>query len=235
MRTTADALDVVLALAAIAVTVTLGREPMAPDDLTAELGRRVAAVLGVPSVEVSFPVGDGARSAVDTHGRRIQVHPDQTSIRAADGPVVAFVSPSVSMSQGTEQALAQRLLPLATHAMLNDHLRRQTDELADSRKRLAGAADQERLRIEESLSGSVLQRLDTIAELLDDSPAQREALARVRREIAGLVDGLDPLRGRTLAAALRDDLADRVSLVDAAEVDVPPAVARRRGGSSPRR
>ena len=112
LRTTADALDVVLALAAIAVTVTLGREPMAPDDLTAELGRRVAAVLGVPSVEVSFRVEDGTR-AVDTHGRRIKVHADSAPIRAADGAVVAFVSPSVSMTWGTEQALAQRLLPLA--------------------------------------------------------------------------------------------------------------------------
>jgi hypothetical protein len=225
LRSTADALDVVLVVAAIAATVILGREPMNPDDLTAELGRRVAAVLGVASVEVTFPVDDGA-GAVDTHGRRLPVRADSTAIRAADGTVVARVSPMVSPSRATEQALAQRLLPLARHAMLNDHLRRQNDELAESRKRLAGAADQERLRVEESLSGSVLRRLDTIGGLVDDSPAQRVALVRVRREIADLVEGLDPLRGRTLSQALRADLADRVLLVDAAEVDAPPPVAR---------
>jgi signal transduction histidine kinase len=224
LRTTADWLDVVLTAAGIAVTAILGREPLAPDDLTAELGRRVGAVLGVSMVEVRFPADHPVGGAVDTHGHPVQVPGDSSPIRTADGAVVALVSPWVSMTSGTEHALAQRLLPLAAHARLNDRLRRQNDELADSRRRLAGAADQERHRVEESLSGSVLRRLDKIGGLLDDTPAPRHALARVRREIADLVDGLDPLRGRTLSAALREDWADRVSLVGTAD-DVPPAVA----------
>lgn len=223
LRTVADGVDVVFLASASAVVLVLGRG-RAPDELGAELGKRVGAVMGLTSAEVRFPLPGDPGSVLDVDGHRFR--PTAATAVADEGVVVALVSPQVPITRGTERALAHRLAPLAEIAVLNDSRRRRAVELDESRRRLATASAEERRRVEQALARTVLQRLNTIEALLEESGPAYHELGRVRRQLSDLVAGLDPLRGRTLGEALLS-LRGRVPEVDAtASLDAPLVVAQ---------
>ena len=71
-----------------------------------------------------------------------------------------------------------------------------------------------------------MRRLNSIESLLDEASPSYAELVRVRGELTGLVNGIDPLRGRTLGEALLS-LGDRVTEVDASPgLDAAPGVAQ---------
>ena len=223
VRTIADGVDLLLLGSAVAVAVVLGRSEVATD-LGSEVSRRVGAVLGRPSVDVRFPAEDDPSVVLDVEGNHMPT-PAGTAVRAG-GSIVAWISPPVALAPGAERMLARHLQPLTAIAALNDEKRRQADLLDYSRRRLAVAADEERQRVTEGLTRTVMHRLNVIEGLLDEASPSYAELQRVRGELTGLVAGMDPLRGRTLGEALRT-MRDRVTEVQAsAALDAAPVVAQ---------
>ena len=223
VHTVADGVALLLLASALAVVQIMGRGDVAPE-LGTEVGRRVGAVLGLPPVDVLFPVADDPSVALHVEGHRLPL-PLVTPI-VADRSVVAWISPPVTLGPGTERVLAAQLLPLAAMAALDDSWRRQAQLLDESRRRLAAAADEEKQRVQRALTRTVMRRLNSIESLLDEASPSYAELVRVRGELAGLVNGIEPLRGRTLGEALLA-LRDRVAEVDAsAALDAAPGVAQ---------
>ena len=219
----ANGVALLLLGSAVAVVQIMGRGEVATE-LGTELGRRVGAVLGLSPVDVLFPVADDPSVALDVEGRRRPL-PPATPV-AAGGATVAWISPPVTLGPGTERVLAAQLKPLAAMAALDDSWRRQAALLDESRRRLAAAADEERQRVQKALTRTVTRRLNSIEGLLDEASPPYAELVRVRGELTGLVNGIDPLRGRTLGEALLA-LRDRVAEVDAsAALDAAPGVAQ---------
>ena len=74
VHTVADGVALLLLASAVAVVLILGRGEVATE-LGTEVGRRVGAVLGRPSVDVLFPVADDPSVALNVEGRRLPLPP----------------------------------------------------------------------------------------------------------------------------------------------------------------
>jgi signal transduction histidine kinase len=147
----------------------------------------LAAVLGDPSLDLLLPDeatgrwrdADGrvtAKAAAVAGGRAVTVIDDQDGL-----PVAAFVH-DPALGGDDELATAVRALILATlqHRRVMTRLAHSLEELDESRKRIASAADMERSRIERDLHDGAQQRLIAL---------------RIKMSVAEEQIQTDPLRG----------------------------------------
>lgn len=221
VRVLADIVDLLLVLSALMVSAIERLTGQLKGTVADELGRRVGAVLGTGPVVVHFPLGAGY---VDVTG--LPAFPDEDSSRILEhGREVARLSPAADVPDALGGVLARDLAPVAAIAGLSHERRQLATEIAASRRRLAMAAEGERARAGDALTRTVLARLDRIEECLGDDAAIADRLGRLRDELGALVAGLDPLRGRTLAEALRT-LGTGPDVVVAPDLDAPATIAR---------
>jgi signal transduction histidine kinase len=161
-----------------------------------------------------------SRAALVADGHAVTVVDD------GGDPVAALVRDSgATEDDELLQAVGAVVLATLRHERLNVRLAASLAALADSRKRIAAAADSERARIERDLHDGAQQRLIglriklTLAEELTqaDPAAGAEAVRRLGtdvertlEELRSLAHGVYPsaLSDRGLAAALRSALAD---------------------------
>jgi signal transduction histidine kinase len=229
-----------IALAA-GLVATLARAPWdrtGATDLVVELGEArsgtlrdgLARALGDPGLEVAYRLPGGGW--VDAAGRTLAPPAGRqvTEIRR-DGEVVAAVvhDAAVLDDPALVEAVGAAARLAAANARLQAELRAQLAEVAASRARLQGAADEERRRLEERLHERAEQHLEALAGRLDGEPE----LARARTQlVAALADvrelaaGLHPriVAEQGLAAALRSlaAAAPVPAEVRAGELTLPP-------------
>ena len=215
------------------LVVRLGESPGG-----AGLGGQLARTLGDPSLVVGYWV-DAESRYVDDLGRAI------TLPAAADGRVVTAIDDSgarlaVLVHDATTLDDPQLLAAVAaatklavSNARLQADIRHRQTELADARRRIVEAGDDQRRRLEVELSDGAVRRLGVVAELLDTARgaasdaevAELDALqlevGRARTELHELAQGIRPaaLAEGGLAAAV-PALADRVPLAVDVTVDV---------------
>ena len=141
---------------------------------------------------------------------------------------------------GLSDALARAARLAAANARLQAEVRTQLDELAESRRRLVHAGDEERRRLERRLHETVERRLTALADRLEDAErgaADAAHLSRVRQqldralaELHDLAAGLHPggIEEGGLSAALASLAARSPVPVDlrVTEVSVPEELER---------
>jgi signal transduction histidine kinase len=225
------AFDAALAALAVALTVGLLRAPWehpAIADLVVELstgGSRtlrdaLAHALGDPSLEVGYrfagtyvdaagrPLGAArlsgrATTPIDWHGARVGL---------------LIHDPAVLRDPALLDGIATAARLAAANARLQAEVRAQVGALAESRRRLIAAADEERARLTRRLGTGAQARLERLGVLLaaagrsaagDDEReaigAAQTRLDRTREELGRLARGIHPreLAEHGLAAALR--------------------------------
>ena len=105
-----------------------------------------------------------------------------------DGAPIAVLlhDAAVLDDPGLSDALARAARLAAANARLQAEVRTQVDELAESRRRLVHAGDEERRRLERRLHEAVERRLTALADRLgaaDADAADAERLSRVRQQL----------------------------------------------------
>ena len=198
----------------------------------------LAQALGDPTLEIGYWLD---RGYVDSEGRPL-VLPAEGSDRKVtrvdqDGKAIAVLvhDAAVLDDPGLSDALARAARLAAANARLQAEVRTQVDALAESRRRLVHAGDEERRRLERRLHETVERRLTALADRLED--AERDAagtvdLSRVRlqldralAELRDLAAGLHPggMEEGGLSAALASLAARSPVPVDlrVAELSVP--------------
>jgi signal transduction histidine kinase len=134
------------------------------------LAHRLSAVLGDPTLEVAYPVGEPTRF-VDAHGAAVDLkrQPGRatTALRGPDGePQPASV---LCHREGLldDPVLVEEIAHAARLPLANERLRADAQArlalLQASRKRIVAAADGERQRIERNLHDGAQQRLVSLA------------------------------------------------------------------------
>jgi signal transduction histidine kinase len=195
--------------------------------------RLIAGVLGDPSLQLLL-WSAGRDGYVDVQGAPARL-PSQRAERAVttlmrDGrPLAALVHDrGLDPGQGMTEGVAATALMLLENTRL-------LGELRASRARIAGAAQQERLRLERDLHDGAQQRLMGIQIKLSlvgdlEEPIEREAvLAEVEQDAAAAVEEL-----RTLARGIYPPLLRERGLSDALSsmaVSTPGTVTVRRLGA----
>ncbi|MEU4428972.1 ATP-binding protein [Actinoplanes sp. NPDC024001] len=190
-------------------------------ELTRVSATRVEAVLGEvlrdPGLRVGFPSAGGLR---DVRGRPFEAPGDGSlAITPVGDPPVAVLGHDPALADDPEllSAAAGAARLALDNARLYALLRSQLDEVSQSRRRLAEAADGERRRLERELRDGARQTLETIEDRLaalrgrledpDDGALVAELTEELRRAIGDLRDiarGLRPavLTEHGLPAAL---------------------------------
>jgi len=203
------------ALCALAVALLSGLllEPWARTkvaDLVVDLGQAdsgtlrdaLAQALGDPTVEIGYRLD---RGYVDSEGRPV-VLPAEGSNRkitrvGQDGMAIAVLvhDAAVLDDPGLSDALAKAARLAAANARLQAEVRTQLHQLAESRRRLLQAGDEERRRLERRLHETVERRLTALAERLAEAEGGDAQLSRVRQqldralaELRDLAAGLHP-------------------------------------------
>jgi signal transduction histidine kinase len=169
------------------------------------LGDALAQALGDPTLEIGYRLD---RGYVDSEGRQV-VLPAEGSDRKVtrveqDGRAIAVLvhDAAVLDDPGLSDALARAARLAGANARLQAEVRTQVRELAESRRRLLQAGDEERRRLERRLHETVQRRLTALAETLEDAgrgSADAARLDRVRQqldralaELRDLAAGLHP-------------------------------------------
>jgi signal transduction histidine kinase len=201
-------------------------------DLVVELGtdgaslrERLAKILGDPSVEIAYRLGDGRH--VDATGRPLDLPhgPERaiTHVTVRGEEVAALVHDPALLD---EPALVEAVQATAGLVLENERLaaevRAQLAEVRASRTRIVAATDAERRRIERNLHDGAQQRLVTLSLALGiaagrDGGAGSDVLARARDEVDGAIAEL-----RELARGIHPTLLREEGLLTAVE-----ALARR--------
>lgn len=161
-------------------------------------GARLAKALGVPHLEVAF-VLDGA-GHIDSAGRATEIPAEVTLVGSA------ALHPPVRVDPFLRSTLARLLQRMGQVAGLRHEQRAQAEQLAQSRRLLLRAADEERAALERRLRETVAARVDEIAEELGPV-GDGELLERARstrRQLVQLGEGIGvPGSVGQLEAALR--------------------------------
>ena len=177
----------------------------------------LAQALGDPTLEIGYRLD---RGYVDSEGRPL-VLPAEGSDRKVtridqDGKAIAVLvhDAAVLGDPGLSDALARAARLAAANARLQAEVRLQLDELAESRRRLVHAGDEERRRLERRLHETVERRLTALADRLEEAERGaadaahlsrvRQQLARALAELRDLAAGLHPgdIEAGGLSAAL---------------------------------
>jgi signal transduction histidine kinase len=187
------------------------------------LAERLAAVLGDPTLEVAYPVGEPARF-VDADGAPVDLAPETgratTALRGLDGEpeTVALLRHREGLLD--DPVLVDEVARAARLTLANERLRADAEArlalLQASRKRIVAAADSERQRIERNLHDGAQQRLVSLAVALratrsgerGDAPPLDEA----QQELASALDEL-----RLIARGLYPAVLDELGLAAAIE------------------
>jgi signal transduction histidine kinase len=230
---TLHAYQVMLCVLSIGLLIGLLRAPWERSevtDLVVELGEArsatlrdaLAQALGDPSLELGFWF-PAAAAYVDGDGRRLQL-PAPGSTRSAtrvdrDGQPMAILvhDPSVLGDQGLVDGVASAAKLAAANVRLREDVRARIAELAESRRRIIAASDEERDRLERRLRDGAQRRLAQLRRTLSDArqvaasaaTAERIAhaqaqLSRTQQELRRLARGIHPreLSEHGLASAL---------------------------------
>jgi signal transduction histidine kinase len=230
---TLRAYEAMLCALSIGLLVGLVRAPWersAVTDLVVELGEArsgtlrdsLARALGDSSLELGFwAAGTGAY--VDSDGRSLRLPPpgsprSVTRIDRAGQPMAVLVhDPAVLGDQGLVDAVTSAAKLAAANVRLRADVRARLVELAQSRRRIIAAGDEERDRLERRLSDGAQRRLDELGRTLDqarknsgsDEATERIGkaqvqLVRAREELHRLARGIHPreLSEHGLASAL---------------------------------
>ena len=203
----------------------------------------LAQALGDPTLEIGYWLD---RGYVDSEGRSLAL-PAEGSVRKVtrvdqDGkPIAVLVHDAAVLDDpGLSDALARAARLAAANARLQAEVRTQLDELAESRRRLVHAGDEERRRLERRLHETVEGRLTALADRLEDAEraaADTAHLSRVRQqldralaELHDLATGLHPggIEEGGLGAALASLAARSPVPVDlrVTEVSMPEELER---------
>ena len=199
-------------------------------DLVVELGEarsgtlrgELSRALGDPSLEVGYWVAD-AGAFVNAEGRALDLPRADTGrsvtvVRREEEPVAAIVHDrTVLADPALVEAVSSAAWLGASNARLQAELQRRVDDVAESRRRILEASDEERARLERRLEEGTERRLRDLAYELDrgmatasgDATRQRidrarEQLGRALDEIHAIALGLHPrvLSERGLDAAV---------------------------------
>jgi signal transduction histidine kinase len=189
------------------------------------LRERLADVLGDPTVDIAYRLGDGRY--VDAAGRQLQLpHGPERAITlvTVQGEEVAALLHDPALLD--EPALVEAIRATAGLVLENERLaaevRAQLAEVRASRTRIVAATDAERRRIERNLHDGAQQRLVTLSLTLGlaaarDDAAGSEVLARAQDEVDAAIAEL-----RELARGIHPTLLREEGLLTAVE-----ALARR--------
>lgn len=205
-------------------------ERAAVTDLVVELGQTrsgslrdaLARALGDSSVELGFWL-PGESVYVDPEGRPLRLPPPGARRSATridrDGQPMAVLlhDPAVLADQGLVDAVESAAKLAAANVRLRADVRARLVELAESRRRIIAAGDEERDRLERRLSDGAQRRLEVLGRTLGearessanvettDRIARAQAqLVRAQQELHRLARGIHPreLSEHGLAAAL---------------------------------
>jgi signal transduction histidine kinase len=187
-------------------------------DLVVELGETrsdtlrdaLARALGDPSLELGFWLPD-AGTYVESDGRPLRLPPPDSSRSATridrDGQPMAVLvhDPAILGDPGLIDAVASAAKLAAANVSLRADVRARVAELAQSRRRIIAAGDEERDRLERRLRDGAQRRLAELGRTLAE--AERNAtsaatterivraqtqLARAREELHRLARGIHP-------------------------------------------
>ena len=174
---------------------------------------RLARVLGDPTLEVAYRLGNGRY--VDAAGRPIELshRPDRavTSVTAGGEEIAALVHDPALLD---EPALVESVRATAALVLENERLaadvRSNLAEVRASRGRIVAATDAERRRIERNLHDGAQQRLVTLAITLGiegsrATPAAADVLSRAQDEVEQAIAELRDLARGIHPILLRDD------------------------------
>jgi signal transduction histidine kinase len=226
------AYEAVLVAIAVGLTVGLVTRPWERTDVTdlvVELGRGRAATLrgelsralGDPTLRVGFWIAEQERF-VDADGSELDTRDEdqersQTLVERDGEPIALIVhDPTVLTDPGLVRAVAAATKLGASNARLQADVRARQAELRASRRRIVGAADEERSRLERRLHDTVERQLDALKVTLsrareaagertkaslDETEAQLE---RTQQDLHRFARGIHPhdLAERGLAGAL---------------------------------
>jgi signal transduction histidine kinase len=149
----------------------------------------LAQALGDPTLEIGYWLD---RGYVDSQGRPLALPAEGSDRKVTrvdqDGaPIAVLVHDAAVLDDpGLSDALARAARLAAANARLQADVRTQVDELAESRRRLVHAGDEERRRLERRLHETVERRLTVLADRLraaDADAADAERLSRVRQQL----------------------------------------------------
>jgi histidine kinase/DNA gyrase B/HSP90-like ATPase len=203
------------------LVVDLGQEPHG--DLTA----RLAEAIGDPTLEVVYALGEGG-GYVDAAGRPVLVPPANggravTPIERNGRPVAAIIhDPATAALIDLPTAIAAAAELSGVNARLQADVDRRAKEVSASRRRLLGAADDERRALRAQLDHDLGPRLDALQGILGNAPtagdrrmvsAAVDQVVATRTETEALAEGLYPrlVEELGLAGAVQD-LASRSTL-----------------------
>ena len=194
-------------------------------DGATSLRERLAKVLGDPTVEVAYRLGDGRH--VDATGQPLELphRPERaiTLVTVRGEEIAALVHDPALLD---EPALVEAVRATAGLVLENERLaaevRAQLAEVRASRSRIVAATDAERRRIERNLHDGAQQRLVTLSLALGIAAARHDAagsdvLARAQDELDAAIAEL-----RELARGIHPTLLREEGLLTAIE-----ALARR--------
>ena len=203
----------------------------------------LAQALGDPTLEIGYWLD---RGYVDSEGRPVALPAEGSDRKVTrvdqDGkPIAVLVHDAAVLDDpGLSDALARAARLAAANARLQAEVRTQLDELAESRRRLVQAGDEERRRLERRLHETVERRLTALADRLGDAEADaadaarlsrvRQQLDRALAELRDLAAGLHPgdIEEGGLSGALASLAARSPVPVDlrVTEVSVPEELER---------
>ena len=202
----------------------------------AGLGGQLARTLGDPSLVVGYWV-DAEAHYVDDLGRAITLPgaEDGRSVTAIDdngARLAVLVHDAATLDDPQLLAAVTAATKLAvTNARLQAAIRYRVTALAEARRRIVEAGDEQRRRLELELSDGAARRLAAVAQLLDDAHgvstgAEADELDRLRREVGAAQAELHELAHGIRPAALAQGglVAALPALVDRAPVPVDLAV-----------
>ena len=204
--TAGDILALGMVVAAASIPLLLERErgmwlaavTSADPDVRADaFGARLGRALGTRALRVAFPAGAPGR-VIDFAGEEVSGDPAAAEQRAADGQVLAYVSPGFRVDPLVADALVAVLERAGQTALLRARLRENAAQLAESQRLLVRVADEERAALEHRVNRVVAQRMETVARLLRGVPggghvARSAALARDELSRFGLSDEVTDL------------------------------------------
>ena len=165
----------------------------------------LAQALGDPTLAIGYWLD---RRYVDSEGRPLALPAEGSDrkVTRVDGdgkPIAVLVHDAAVLDDPRLSGALARAARLASaNARLQAEVRTQVDELAESRRRLVHAGDEERRRLERRLHETVERRLRALAERLEEAERGaagaarltriREQLSRALAELHDLATGLHP-------------------------------------------
>jgi signal transduction histidine kinase len=198
------------------------------DSQTVTLRDALARALGDPSLEVGYWLEE-AEAFVDWQGRALELPPegDERSITLVERerhPVAVLIhDPAVLGDPALVDAVASATRLAGANARLQAELRARVEDVSASRRRILGARDEERSRLERRLQDGAQLQLENLGETLRAartsaaSPLTHERLTTAERQLTRTLDelalfarGIHPrhLYERGLAEALSSLAAD---------------------------